>query len=59
MTITLGFWMVPAAITLIGLLWLGTWRPRGDYDFSGAIFGFLFMGVAGTAWLMWLVSWLF
>ncbi len=58
MTITLGFWVVPAIITLVGLIGVGAYKPRGDYDFGPAILGLVWLVATIVAWAMWGLSWL-
>lgn len=64
MTLTINFywWMVPLAITIISAIPAINWRPRGDYDFTGAFLGLLWVCASGVAWavaiIMRLMSWL-
>jgi hypothetical protein len=50
MTITIGGWIIPLAIT-VPFLWLAfkPYKKTGDYDF-GAIFDFLWLIPIGPVW---------
>ncbi|MGR3495138.1 hypothetical protein [Citreimonas sp.] len=59
MTITFGFWMVPAIITLAGIIHLSVRSPTDMWDLGGAIVGLAWFVAMGMSWGMWLLSWLF
>jgi hypothetical protein len=60
MTITLsfGFWMVPTALTILGLINVATHRPTDAWDIGGAILMVIWGVAALTAWVMWGLTWL-
>lgn len=50
MTVTLGWWIIPAIISIITLWWSSKQNYSGDYNFTGVI---VFLGagfVIMTAW---------
>lgn len=51
MTITIGAWILPAAITLLGWLPLA-FRQSGDYDFGGAFIGVAWIIASVVAWMV-------
>ncbi len=59
MSITVGWWGIPAAITAAAPTWafMGDYAPRGDYDFGTPIIGLLKLAAAVIvsllAWLVW------
>ena len=59
MTITFGWWAIPAVITAVAMTWalMGDYAPRGDYDFGTPVIGLLKLGAAVIvsllAWLVW------
>ena len=55
MTVTIGYWAIPLAITCAGFLWFGR-QGRGD-DFGVEITFklFLVLIVSLVAWLIWAV----
>jgi hypothetical protein len=57
-TISFGFWMMPTAITICGLLHLGLRRPTDQWDFGGAVIAAIWGVSAFTAWMMWGLTWL-
>lgn len=59
MSITIGLWGIPAAVTAAALTWvfMGDYSPRGDYDFGTPVIGLLKLCAAVivslAAWLVW------
>lgn len=58
MTTHIGFWAVPALITLIFFLPAAFYRPSSMYDIGGAILAVIWLVAALVAWFMWGLSWL-
>lgn len=58
MTLHIGFWVVPALITIVGAIGVGSYRPSGMYDVGGAILSAIWFVASLVAWLMWGLSWL-
>ncbi|MEO3479362.1 hypothetical protein AAFO90_16970 [Phaeobacter sp. CAU 1743] len=54
MTFTLNFywWMLPLAITIVSAIPASLYKQRGDYDFGGAILGFVWLVASVVAWLV-------
>ncbi|GGE30366.1 hypothetical protein GCM10011360_17980 [Primorskyibacter flagellatus] len=52
MTITLYWWMLPLAITIIAFIPASLHQQRGDYDFGGAILGFIGLVATAVAWIV-------
>jgi len=60
MTITIGWWAVPLAITVISFVLAGSYSPRssgyGYGDITGAFFVLGAIIVSLIAWLIWAVA---
>lgn len=59
MTIEIGFWMLPAALTLAAVLHLTFRAPTDQWDIGGGLIAVLWLGVVVTSWGMWGLSWMF
>lgn len=57
MTITIGFWIVPVMVTLVGIIHSVTRPGAGDYGFDLVPFVWLVVGLA--SWAMYFLSLLF
>ncbi len=52
MTITLGWWIIPALVTIAALWWLFSQDYRGDYNFNALVTVPLTGFVICLAWLI-------
>jgi hypothetical protein len=57
-TIGLGLWMAPAALTLAAIAHMAIQRPSDRYDVVGAVFMFGWCVAVAVAWIVWGLSWL-
>ena len=57
MTITIGYWGIPALLTVAAFLWSEavTPKPRSGYDFTGLVTFGAALIFSLLAWLVWAV----
>lgn len=58
MTITLGLWIIPAVITVSGVVHISWPKSYDDYGIGAAIVLLGWTVAIVTSWLMWGLSWL-
>ena len=51
-TLTWYWWFTPLLITFAAAIPGMLYRPRGDYDFGGAIMGLIWMVATAVAWIV-------
>lgn len=56
---SVGFWIFPLIVTVVGALLASRVPTGGDYNFMPGLAWMAWAVVSAIVWMMWLFSWLF